>query len=942
MEEASEAHKFYGSNPTDSSGLRKRNNHGWNMNEWKWDGDLFLANQLNSVPTDTDTDTDRISKQFFPLEPGNSSNSSPSCSDEVGLTNGKGKSEPEKKRRVIVVDHDDGNNVTVGSGDLTLNLTGNGYQVSEREAENAGKKTKLVGGSSSRATCHVDNCGSDLSKAKDYHRRHKVCEMHSKATSALVGNLMQRFCQQCSRFHVLEEFDEGKRSCRRRLAGHNKRRRKAIPEPVSNGNTVNDDQTTANRSDQPTDKDLLSHILNSLATPGGANNGSSVTKSDIISALLTNVQDAPRSFKQHLAGHTSPTPQHGGHDQNAQLLEIQDRSAGKTKMNDFDLNDIYIDSEDGTDVPMNMGANSVDCPSWVQPLDSNQSSPPQTSRNSDSASGQSPSSSSGDTQSRTDRIKLKLFIQDPNEFPIGVRAQILDWLSHYPTDMESYIRPGCVILTIYLRQSVEAWEELCCDLSSSLSKLFQFSNDTFWTTGWVYVRVQDQIAFIHNGQVLVDTSFPLRSDNYSRILSVRPIAISASQRAEFLVRGTNLLQPTTRLLCAVEGKYLEQYITDELVDGVDSSKEDQELQYVHFSCSVPIVNGRGFIEVEDNEFSNSSFPFIVAEEDVCSEIRVLESVIETTDVGETKNSEAKNQALDFIHEIGWLLHRTQLKTRLSHLNPDPFPLSRFKWIIDFSLDHEWCAVVNKLLSIFLEGTVDTGEYSSWSVVLSEMGLLHRAVRKNSQRMVEFLLGYVPEKVSDKFETEQRAVGDKYLFKPDVAGPGGLTPLHIAAGKDGSETILNALTNDPGMVGIEAWKTARDSTGFTPEDYARLRGHYSYIHLVQKKINQRHATGHVVINIPGAVSDCTVNWKQNKLAAGFEIGQATSVRKQCKRCDQKLAYGRANRSLVYRPAMLSLVTVAAVCVCVALLFKSCPEVLYVFRPFRWEMLKYGTS
>ncbi|KAH9326070.1 hypothetical protein KI387_006248, partial [Taxus chinensis] len=31
-------------------------------------------------------------------------------------------------------------------------------------------------------------------------------------------------------FHPLEEFDEGKRSCRRRLAGHNKRRRKAQPE----------------------------------------------------------------------------------------------------------------------------------------------------------------------------------------------------------------------------------------------------------------------------------------------------------------------------------------------------------------------------------------------------------------------------------------------------------------------------------------------------------------------------------------------------------------------------------------------------------------------------------------------------------------------------------------------------------------------------------------
>ena len=32
------------------------------------------------------------------------------------------------------------------------------------------------------------------------------------------------------RFHELSEFDEAKRSCRRRLAGHNKRRRKGSSE----------------------------------------------------------------------------------------------------------------------------------------------------------------------------------------------------------------------------------------------------------------------------------------------------------------------------------------------------------------------------------------------------------------------------------------------------------------------------------------------------------------------------------------------------------------------------------------------------------------------------------------------------------------------------------------------------------------------------------------
>ncbi|KAL4573137.1 hypothetical protein LXL04_019934 [Taraxacum kok-saghyz] len=74
--------------------------------------------------------------------------------------------------------------------------------------------------------CQAEKCASDLAEAKQYHRRHRVCEFHAKAQAAIVAGSSQRFCQQCSRFHELSEFDEAKRSCRRRLAGHNERRRK--------------------------------------------------------------------------------------------------------------------------------------------------------------------------------------------------------------------------------------------------------------------------------------------------------------------------------------------------------------------------------------------------------------------------------------------------------------------------------------------------------------------------------------------------------------------------------------------------------------------------------------------------------------------------------------------------------------------------------------------
>lgn len=83
--------------------------------------------------------------------------------------------------------------------------------------------------------CQAERCSADLSGAKRYHRRHKVCEFHAKAPVVIVAGIHQRFCQQCSRFHELTEFDDTKRSCRRRLAGHNERRRKGSSSEAQGG-----------------------------------------------------------------------------------------------------------------------------------------------------------------------------------------------------------------------------------------------------------------------------------------------------------------------------------------------------------------------------------------------------------------------------------------------------------------------------------------------------------------------------------------------------------------------------------------------------------------------------------------------------------------------------------------------------------------------------------
>ncbi|KAF8378567.1 hypothetical protein HHK36_029912 [Tetracentron sinense] len=88
------------------------------------------------------------------------------------------------------------------------------------------KRARITSLNSQTPFCQVHGCNIDLSSSKDYHKKHKVCEVHSKTAKVIVNGIEQRFCQQCSRFHLLAEFDDGKRSCRKRLAGHNERRRK--------------------------------------------------------------------------------------------------------------------------------------------------------------------------------------------------------------------------------------------------------------------------------------------------------------------------------------------------------------------------------------------------------------------------------------------------------------------------------------------------------------------------------------------------------------------------------------------------------------------------------------------------------------------------------------------------------------------------------------------
>ncbi|KAK8953933.1 Squamosa promoter-binding-like protein 3 [Platanthera zijinensis] len=95
------------------------------------------------------------------------------------------------------------------------------------------KRSRASNMSIQHSRCQVDGCNIDLTGAKDYHRKHRVCASHSKSPRVIVAGHELRFCQQCSRFHDLSEFDQKKRSCRERLYDHNARRRKPQSKTIS-------------------------------------------------------------------------------------------------------------------------------------------------------------------------------------------------------------------------------------------------------------------------------------------------------------------------------------------------------------------------------------------------------------------------------------------------------------------------------------------------------------------------------------------------------------------------------------------------------------------------------------------------------------------------------------------------------------------------------------
>ncbi|KAL6661791.1 hypothetical protein ACP70R_001175 [Stipagrostis hirtigluma subsp. patula] len=918
-------------------------------------------------------------------------------------------------------------------------------------------------GGASYPMCQVDDCRADLTSAKDYHRRHKVCEIHSKTTKALVANQMQRFCQQCSRFHPLAEFDEGKRSCRCRLAGHNRRRRKTQPTDVASqlllpGNQEN----AANRTQDivnlitviarlqgnnvgkvpsiPSvpDKQNLVEIISKINSFKNASPAATSPPSEVVdlnaphgqqqdsvqkttngidkqavpstmdllavlsTALATSPPDTITSQSQGSSESSGNNKSKSHSTEPATVVNSHDKSiraspaAGFIRSNSIHERqpDMYKQTENATrpflslqlfgsteDIPPKMDStNKYLSSESSNPLDerSPSSSPPITHKffpihsvdeeirhpgNADygedaamvevstsrawcapplelfkdserpidngsppnpayqscyastSCSDHSPSTSNSDGQDRTGRIIFKLFGKEPGTIPGNLRDEIINWLKHSPTEMEGYIRPGCLVLSMYLSMPAIAWDELEENLLQRVNTLVQSSNVDFWRKGRFLLRTDTQLVSYKDGMTRLSKSW--RTWNTPELTFVSPIAVVGGRKTSLVLKGRNLTIPGTQIHCTSTGKYISKEVLCSAYPG--TIYDDSGVETFDLPGEPHVLLGRYFIEVE-NRFRGNSFPVIIANSSVCQELRNLEVELEDSrfhDVStddqahDPRQSKPREQVLHFLNELGWLFQRAAACTPstgsdVSDSDMIQFSTARFKYLLLFSSERDWCCLTKTLLDILAKRSLVSDELSQETLeMLSEIHLLNRAVKRKSSRMVHLLVQFVvicPDN------------SKLYPFPPNFPGPGGLTPLHLAASIENAEHIVDALTDDPQQIGLSCWQSALDDDGQSPETYAKLRNHNSYIELVaQKLVDRRNSQISIMINKDDIHMDqlgSVDEYNKSRIQA-LQVGSCS----QCAILESGLLRRPLrSRGLLSRPYVHSMLAVAAVCVC----------------------------
>ncbi|KAF8038164.1 hypothetical protein BT93_B0892 [Corymbia citriodora subsp. variegata] len=513
------------------------------------------------------------------------------------------------------------------------------------------------------ARCQVPSCKADIRELKGYHRRHRVCLRCANASAVLLDGERKRYCQQCGKFHILSDFDEGKRSCRRKLERHNKRRRR---KPVDSGaGLANEFQQDIHSEDVGCDDEDGKDTL----------------------CLSGHSGEKEASLEPEDGG--VPTPETAPECQIIPTDSIASYVVSReTQTESRKENSKYALSPSCGD---NRSAYSSTCP--------------------------------------TGRISFKLYDWNPAEFPRRLRHQIFQWLASMPVELEGYIRPGCIVLTVFIAMPKFMWGKLYEDPVSYIDDFILRPGRMLFGRGTVYIHINDMVFHLmKDGTSVAKVEAGVRTP---RLHYVHPMCFEAGKPMEFVACGSDLQQPQFRFLISFAGKYLAcDYGAASSYSGSEGGincNSGHQLYNLHIPCNELNQSGPAFIEVENHSGLSNFIPVLIGNKEVCSEMRMIQQRVDKSllneglqisDIGYSPDScraFSRGQATlsEFILDIAWML-KEPASENLHHILPVS-QIQRFSSLLSFLMHHDSSIVLEKILQrldVLMENVELTSESST--------------------------------------------------------------------------------------------------------------------------------------------------------------------------------------------------------------------------------------
>ncbi|WIA40659.1 hypothetical protein OEZ86_004365 [Tetradesmus obliquus] len=632
-------------------------------------------------------------------------------------------------------------------------------------------------GGEQKLVCQVPGCGRDLAGLKEYHQRYRICDVHIKLPQVMKDGRLQRFCQQCGRFHDLAAFDGNRKSCREQLQKHNARRRRraALEQNMS----------------------LADSLLSAV------DDKSDVGK--LLQGLLSNPFQL-QALRVLLGVQTHPAlPQPAG--QPAEHVP-QLAAAGA--------------------VPADAAA-AANAPTY------------EIAR--DIMDGSGAFAPAFESEHRVLRLSAKLFNVTPAELPPDVRGALTGWLGAAPAAMEGYMRPGCVLLNLHITLDSRAYEEaLATGMHRLLGHLLSEASHAFWRSSAYLLQLLDTVAVVSRGSLVsLEVMGPqtLAAHKLPHNVSVSPLAVVAGEAASLTLTGSHISAADASLVVKGGGRLLHLAgvgATHSSSRGCCGSKpagnaaaegcaaagcgHGQQQGEEAVGCSLAVPGGVPgqvlWVEVARGAFLSQPRPvLVVADPLLAQEVCALQAL---------EGSVLSSSQVDaLLLDLGLVLRHISSSSGASTA-PAAAGIGhaaiaeKARRLIAFACDQGWVAVASAVLPLASAcGTCahDIVAAIHDSTAQDGLSLLHRAVRSGSPRLVAGLLAWGHDHA--------------YTWRVASGGPGGVSPLHLAALLEGDSSVALMLLDAAaaeGEGGGSAFTDAAAADGVTPFQLAFQMGHYS--------------------------------------------------------------------------------------------------------------------